>query len=65
MYNADYWTVDLPKMFPVEQPSERLNEDITVQVTNGTKLVATMNGLIKAIVSQDGTVVPVHMDFVQ
>ncbi|KAL0819795.1 hypothetical protein ABMA28_007833 [Loxostege sticticalis] len=65
IYNADYWSVDLPKMFAVDQPTARLTEDITVQATNGTRVVATMNGLIKAIVSPDGTTMPVHMDFVQ
>lgn len=65
VYNADYWTIDLPKMFPIEQPSARLNEDITIQASNSTKIVANMNGLVKAIVSPDGTVVPVHMDYAQ
>ncbi|PZC73618.1 hypothetical protein B5X24_HaOG209035 [Helicoverpa armigera] len=65
VYNADYWTVDLPKMFPIEQPSARLMEDITIQAGNSTRVVATMNGLIKAIVSPEGTTVPVHMDFAQ
>ncbi|CAH0594124.1 unnamed protein product [Chrysodeixis includens] len=65
VYNADYWTVDLPKMFPVEQPSARLMEDISIQAGNSTRVVTNLNGHIKAIVSPDGTTVPVHMDFAQ
>ncbi|XP_075983087.1 alpha-mannosidase 2 [Anticarsia gemmatalis] len=65
VYNADYWNIDLPKMFPVEQPTARLAEDVTLQASNSTRLVVNMNGLIKAIVSPDGTTVPLHMDFVQ
>ncbi|XP_050551636.1 alpha-mannosidase 2 isoform X1 [Spodoptera frugiperda] len=65
VYNADYWTVDLPKMFPIEQPAARLMEDITVQAGNSTRVVATMDGLIKAIVSPQGVTMPVHMDFSQ
>ncbi|KAG6458879.1 hypothetical protein O3G_MSEX011102 [Manduca sexta] len=65
VYNADYWTLDLPKMFPVEQPTARLMEDIKFQASNSTRVVANMNGMIKAIVSTDGATVPVHMDFVQ
>ncbi|KAF9823886.1 hypothetical protein SFRURICE_013423 [Spodoptera frugiperda] len=65
VYNADYWTVDLPKMFPIEQPAARLMEDITLQAGNSTRVVATMDGLIKAIVSPQGATMPVHMDFSQ
>ncbi|KAM3962504.1 alpha-mannosidase 2 [Aphomia sociella] len=65
VYNADYWNIELPKMFPVEQPTARLNEDITVQAGNSTRVVTNMNGLIKSIVTPNGGTTPVHMDFVQ
>ncbi|XP_052756455.1 alpha-mannosidase 2 [Galleria mellonella] len=65
VYNADYWNIELPKMFPVEQPPARLTEDVTVQAGNGTRVVANMNGLLKAIVSSNGGTTPVHMDYVQ
>lgn len=65
IYNADYWSVNLPKMFPIEQPSARLNEDVSFQAGNSTRVVTNMNGLVKTIVSRDGVATPVHMDFVQ
>ncbi|CAG9789046.1 unnamed protein product [Diatraea saccharalis] len=73
VYNADYLSVDLPKMFAVEQASGRLTEDITLQTTNtttttstaSTRIVATEHGLIKAIVTPQGKTIPLHMDFVQ
>ncbi|XP_013170889.1 PREDICTED: alpha-mannosidase 2 [Papilio xuthus] len=63
IYNADYWNVDLPKMFAVEQPTERLAEDVTFRAGDSTRVVTNMNGLIKAIVPPGGATVPVHMDF--
>ncbi|CAH2250872.1 alpha-mannosidase 2 [Pararge aegeria] len=65
VYNADFWNVDLPKMFAVEQPAARLTDDVTVQAGKSCRVIATMNGLLKAIVSPDGKTTPVHMDFVQ
>ncbi|XP_073950611.1 alpha-mannosidase 2 [Choristoneura fumiferana] len=65
VYNADYWIVDLPKMFAVDQPTARLSEDVTLQAGNGTRVVANMNGLIKSLVSANGETMPVHMDYVQ
>ncbi|CAK1552286.1 unnamed protein product [Leptosia nina] len=65
VYNADYWNIDLPKMFPIEQPTARLSEDVTVQAGNSTRILCNKHGLIKAIVSTDGRTTPVHMDFVQ
>ncbi|XP_072930034.1 alpha-mannosidase 2 [Epargyreus clarus] len=65
IYNADYWTVDLPKMFAIDQPTARLSNDVTIQAGNSSRVLATMNGLVKAIVSPDGRTTPVHMDFVQ
>ncbi|CAK1583462.1 unnamed protein product [Parnassius mnemosyne] len=65
IYNADYWNVDLPKMFVIDQPTERLTEDVTMRAGDSTRVVANMIGLIKAIVSPGGATVPVHMDFVQ
>ncbi|KAJ0173745.1 hypothetical protein K1T71_010894 [Dendrolimus kikuchii] len=65
VYNADYLTIDLPKMFAIEQPTSRLMDDINIRAGNGTRLVANLNGLIKAVVSPDGVTVPVHMDFAQ
>lgn len=65
VYNADYWTIDLPKMFAIDQPSSRLTEDINIKAGNGTRFVANPNGLIKAIVSPNGVTMPAHMDYVQ
>nr|XP_026489734.1 alpha-mannosidase 2 [Vanessa tameamea] len=65
IYNADYWSVELPKMFAVEQPAARLADDVTMQAGNSSRVVATMNGLLKAVVTPDGHTMPVHMDFVQ
>ncbi|KAG7298084.1 hypothetical protein JYU34_018854 [Plutella xylostella] len=61
--NADYWSVDLPEMFAVET-TPRLNENITIQAGNSTRVVTDANGLIRAIVTRDGKVTPVHMEFV-
>lgn len=65
VYNADYWNIDLPKMFAIDQPTARLSEDVAFQAGNGTRVVATMKGLIKALVTPNGETMPVHMDFVQ
>ncbi|CAB3248863.1 unnamed protein product [Arctia plantaginis] len=62
VYNHN--TVKLPKLFRVKQSSAKLMEDINIQIRNSTQVVASVNGLIKTIVSPDGTVVPVNMDFV-
>lgn len=63
VYNADYWNIDIPKMFAVEQVQGRLSEDVSFKLGN-TGVVADMNGLLKSI-STDGKPVPVHMDYVQ
>ncbi|KAL4705749.1 hypothetical protein ACJJTC_018348 [Scirpophaga incertulas] len=65
IYNADYWAVELPKMFAVEVASGRLAEELTVQASNGTRLLLSKRGLLKALVGADGRTVPTHMDFVQ
>jgi hypothetical protein len=65
IYNADYWSVELPKMFPLEQPAARLADDVSVRANNGSRLVASRHGLLKALVAPDGTTTPLHMDFVQ
>ncbi|XP_026315015.1 alpha-mannosidase 2 [Hyposmocoma kahamanoa] len=62
IYNADYWNVDLPKMFAVEQVQGRLSEDVSFKLGN-TGVVADMKGLLKSI-STDGKPVPIHMDYV-
>ncbi|CAH2045689.1 unnamed protein product, partial [Iphiclides podalirius] len=65
IYNADYWTVDLPRMFAVEQPTERLTEDVKVHAGEGGRALVTSGGLLKALISPGGATVPVHMDFVR
>ncbi|XP_013192183.2 alpha-mannosidase 2 [Amyelois transitella] len=65
VYNANFWSIDLPSMFAVTQSQTQLLSDITVQAGNGTRVVATKDGLIKALVSRDGATTPVHMEFVQ
>ncbi|XP_045502615.1 alpha-mannosidase 2 [Colias croceus] len=65
VYNADYWSIELPKMFPIEQPAARLADDVTLQAGNSTRVLATKHGLVKAIISSDGKTTPVHMDYVQ
>ncbi|GBP35991.1 Alpha-mannosidase 2 [Eumeta japonica] len=64
VFNADYWNIDLPNVFDVEQARVKLEDDLSVQA-GGTKFTTNMNGMLKAIVSVDGTVTPVHMDYVQ
>ncbi|XP_032521675.1 alpha-mannosidase 2 isoform X2 [Danaus plexippus] len=64
IYNADYWSVDLPRMFAVEQPAGRLADDVTLRANN-TRLVVTKDGLLKALVGPNGRTTPIHMDFVQ
>lgn len=58
-------TVKLPKLFRVKKSSGKLKEDINIQIRNSTQVVASMNGLIKTIISPDGTVVPLNMEFVK
>ncbi|KAJ2953191.1 hypothetical protein O0L34_g768 [Tuta absoluta] len=65
IYNSDFWTVDLPKMFPVDSPTAKLEDDVTLSAGNGTRVVCTKTGLVKAVTLPGGGNFPLAMDFVQ
>ncbi|CAH0728275.1 unnamed protein product, partial [Brenthis ino] len=64
LYNAEYWSVELPKVF-AQQAAARLADDVALRPGNGTRALVSHTGLLKALVAPDGTTTPIHMDFVQ
>ncbi|KAI5643207.1 alpha mannosidase middle domain-containing protein [Phthorimaea operculella] len=65
IYNTDFWSFDLPKMFAVDMPTTKLDEDVTLSAGNGTRVICTKTGMIKAVTLPDGGNFPLAMDFVQ
>lgn len=64
MYNTNR-DAELPTIFEIDQSTTQLNEDIVFQAGDSPRVIVNPNGLIKAISNRDGTVTPVHMEFVR